>query len=49
MGLKLKVNGKDVPLNEFVERFIEGVVVGGVSSWKGIRDNWEKIEIEISK
>jgi hypothetical protein len=49
MGLKLKVNGKDVPLNEFVERFIEGVVVGGVSSLKGIRDNWEKIEIEISK
>ena len=49
MSLKLKVDGKDIPLNEFVERFIMGTVIGGVSSLKGIKDNWEKIEIEIKK
>ncbi len=49
LGLKLKVDGKDIPLNEFVSRFIQGTVVGGVSSLKGIRDNWEKIEIEVTK
>jgi hypothetical protein len=49
MGMKLKVDGKEIPLNEFVERFIQGVVVGGVSSLKGINENWEKIEIEVTK
>jgi hypothetical protein len=47
--MKLKVDGKEIPLNEFVERFIQGVIVGGVSSLKGIRENWEKIEIEVTK
>ena len=49
MGMKLKVDGKEIPLNEFVERFIQGVVVGGVSSLKGIKENWEKIEILVTK
>jgi hypothetical protein len=49
MGLKLVVDGKEIPLNDFVARFIQGTVVGGVSSLKGISDNWEKIEIEVTK
>ncbi len=47
--MKLKVDGKEIPLNEFVERLIQGVVVGGVSSLKGIKENWEKIEIVVTK
>ena len=49
MGLKLRVDGKEIPLNEFVEKIIGGSVVGAVTSLKGITDDWEKIEIEISK
>jgi hypothetical protein len=49
MGIQLKVDGKEISLNAFVERFIEGTVVGGVSSLKGINDKWKKIEIEITK
>ncbi len=47
--MKLRVDGKEIPLNDFVERFIQGVVVGGVSSLKGIKDDWKRIEIEVSK
>ena len=49
MGLKLKVNNQEIPLNEFVERILNGTVVGAVTALKGIQDNWEKIEIEITK
>jgi hypothetical protein len=49
MSMKLKVDGKEISLNEFVEKFIQGTVVGGVSSLKGIKADWKKIEIEITK
>lgn len=48
MGLTLRVDGKEIPLNDFVSRFIQGTVIGGVSSLKGIKEDWEKIEIEVT-
>jgi len=47
--MKLKVDGKDIPMNEFVEKIMQGVVVGGVTSLRGIKEDWKKIEIELSK
>jgi hypothetical protein len=49
MGMKLKVDGKEVPLNEFVEKFMSGSITGAVGSLKGISEDWKKIEIEIKK
>jgi hypothetical protein len=49
MDMKLRVDGKEIPLNEFVEKIISGSVVGAVTSLKGIKEDWQKIEIEISK
>lgn len=49
MGMKLKVDGKDIPLNDFVEKFVQGIIVGGITSLKGIKNDWEKIEIEVTK
>ena len=47
MGMKLKVDGKEIPLNEFVEKILNGTIVGAVTSLKGIKENWKRIEIEI--
>ena len=49
MGMKLKVDGKEIPLNEFVERILSGTITGAVSSLKGIKGEWKKIEVEIQK
>jgi len=49
LSLKLKVDGKNIPLNEFVEKIMNGTITGAVSSLKGIKENWQKIEIEIQK
>jgi hypothetical protein len=47
MVMKLRVDGKEIPLNEFVEKIISGSVFGAVTSLKGIKEDWKKIEIEI--
>ncbi len=49
MTLKLKVDDKDIPLNEFVEKMLNGMMVGAVTSLRGIREDWKKIEVEITK
>jgi hypothetical protein len=49
LGLKLKVDGKEIPLNEFVEKIMIGTVTGAVTSLRGIKEDWKKIEIEIEK
>jgi hypothetical protein len=49
MSLKLKVDGKEIPLNEFVEKIISGTITGAVTSLKGIKEDWKKIEIEIQQ
>ncbi len=48
MGMKLKVDGKEIPLNEFVEKILSGTIVGAVTSLRGIKEDWKKIEIELS-
>ena len=49
MGLKLRIDGKEIPLNEFVEKIMIGTVTGAVTSLRGIKEDWKKIEIEIEK
>ena len=49
MNMKLLVDGKVIPLNEFVEKILNGTIVGAVTSLKGIERNWKKIEITISR
>jgi hypothetical protein len=49
LSLKLKVDGKEIPLNEFVEKIMNGTITGAVSSLKGIKGDWKKIEIEIQQ
>ncbi len=49
MTLKLRVDDKDIPLNEFVEKILNGMMVGAVTSLRGIRDDRKKIEVEITK
>jgi hypothetical protein len=49
LALKLKVDGKEIPLNDFVEKILNGTITGAVTSLRGIKEDWKKIEIEIQK
>jgi hypothetical protein len=47
MDVRLSVDGKEVPLNEFVVRILGGTVRGAVESLRGIEKDWEKIVVEV--
>jgi hypothetical protein len=47
MVMRLRVDGNEIPLNEFVEKILSGTVVGAVTSLRGIKEDWKKIEIEV--
>ena len=49
MNTKLLVDGKEIPLNEFVNSIMSGTVVGAVTSLRGINKDWKKIEIQVTK
>jgi hypothetical protein len=49
MDMKILIDGKEIPLNEFVEKILSGTIVGAVTSLRGIKEDWKKIEIEISR
>lgn len=49
MDIKLLVDSEQIPLSEFVEKILSGTVIGAVTSLRGIKEDWKKIEIEIAK
>jgi len=49
LSLKLIVDGKEIPLNDFVEKILAGTITGAVSQLKGINEDWKKIAVEIKK
>ena len=48
MELKLVIDGKEIPLNEFVNKILAGTMVGAVTSLRGVKEDWKKIEVEIT-
>jgi len=49
MSIKLVIDGREIPLNEFVEKILSGTIVGAVTSLRGIKEDWKKIEIVVSR
>ena len=38
-----------IKLNEFVEKILNGTITGAVTSLRGIKADWKKIEVEIQQ
>ena len=49
MDVKLLVDGEEIELNEFVVKMFGGTIAGAVTSLRGIKKDWKKIEIEVTK
>lgn len=49
LTVMLKVDGKDIPINEFVQKILSGTIVGAVSSLHNINEDWQNIEVTIKK
>jgi hypothetical protein len=49
LDVKLLVDGEEIDLNEFVTKILSGTVVGAVTSLRGIKKDWKKIEIKVTR
>jgi len=49
LDVKLLVDGEEIDLNEFVAKILSGTVVGAVTSLRGIKKDWKKIEIKVTR
>jgi hypothetical protein len=49
LDVKLLVDGEEVDLNEFVTKILGGTIAGAVTSLRGIKKDWKKIEIEVTR
>ena len=49
MKAKLLIDGIEIDLNEFVEKFLSGTIAGAISSLHGTNKDWKEIEIRIKK
>ncbi|MEM2766812.1 MAG: hypothetical protein QXQ47_00650 [Candidatus Bathyarchaeia archaeon] len=49
MDVKVFVDGKEIPLNEFVVKILGGTIVGAVTSLKGIKGDWKEIDIKVTR
>jgi hypothetical protein len=49
LAAKLVVDGKEIPLNDFVTRILSSTVAGAVTTLHGVSEDWKKIEIKIER
>lgn len=49
MGAKLVVDGKEIPMNDFVTEILSSTVVGAVTTLHGVGMDWKKIEVKIER
>jgi hypothetical protein len=49
LDVKLVVDGEEVDLNEFVVKILGGTIAGAVTSLRGIKKDWKKIEIKVTR
>jgi hypothetical protein len=49
MEIELIVDGKDITINNFVQRIIAGVVAGAIEPLSGVEKDWTDIELTIKR
>ena len=49
LEVKLLVDDEEIALNEFVAKMLGGTVSGAISSLHGIKKDWKKIEVSLTR
>jgi hypothetical protein len=47
--LKIVVDEEEIEANEFVQTVIGKVIAGAVSALKGVKEDWEQIEVTVKR
>ncbi len=49
LKVKLIIDGEEISLNEFVEKILSGILVGALSSLRGMKENWKEIDLKLKR
>lgn len=49
MNVRVVVDGNEIPINEFVNQMLSGMICGAIMTLKGVREDWKTIEISLEK
>jgi hypothetical protein len=49
LDIELKVDGEDIPLNDFVRKMLSGTFAGAVTSLRDIKRDWKEIRIRLTQ
>lgn len=45
----LEVDGKSIPMNDFVKKILSGMITGSVNALHGFEDDWTNLNITIKR
>jgi hypothetical protein len=49
LDTRLTVDGEEVDLNEFAQKILAGMIVGAVTSLRGIKKDWKETSITVTR
>jgi hypothetical protein len=49
LDVKIFVDGEEIPLNDFVMKILGGTITGAMTSLRGIKKDWKKIEVKLAR
>ncbi len=45
----LEIDGKEIPMNEFVRKILCGMITGSLGALHGVKDDWKNINISLKR
>lgn len=45
----LEIDGKKIPMNDFVKKILCGMVKGSIETLRGVEDDWKNVTIRMNR
>jgi hypothetical protein len=49
IDMVLEIDGKKIPLNDFVKNILSGMIKGSIQTLHGVRDDWKTVAIRLNR
>lgn len=49
IAIILEIDGKEIPMNDFVKKILCGMVKGSIETLRGVGDDWRTVNIRLSR
>ncbi len=49
MDVVLEVDGKKIPMNDFVRKILCGMIAGSIEALRGVGNDWKTVDIRLKR